>query len=371
MSIPLQNISGNSNCSGLTTEEVTAVTLSGSIIAASFSISWLLVLVALLVCAKCYYWRIWGTTVRRLVIGLTMYTAVYELTLSLQLVHTFHPEWDRFCEAQGFVFQYFGSVELLFIATVCLVLFFEALKVITSSRLVEYYEKAKESMSICCGWRIKKLEVIIYASLFGLPIIFDLIPFTTNSYGTFGPWCWIHNIGNDCSPHGAGLWEQVWLLMIPFGVVILLALVLFTTLMCLVYGMKSPRIALIEVVVIVSVFVLAVVLITWCPLVIYKRSSFIVWMLVAISTPSAAALVPLVLLIGIHLPISSILSHARCKHQVPIHGEGNLQATLHVSSEGIKQPSHTTWNPLHSSNEHSEIVPMVRGHQHQQYGSSA
>ena len=43
-----------------------------------------------------------------------------------------------------------------------------------------------------------------------------------------------------------------------------------------------------------------------------------------------------------------------------IHGEGNLQATLHVSSEGIKQPSHTTWNPLHSSNEHCLLgIPLT------------
>ena len=57
------------------------------------------------------------------------------------------------------------------------------------------------------------------------------------------------------------------------------------------------------------------------------------------------------------LPISSVLSYAHCKCQGAIRREGNLQATLHVSSEGIKQPSHTTWNPLHSFNEHSEIVP--------------
>lgn len=96
---------------------------------------------------------------------------------------------------------------------------------------------------------------------------------------------------------------------------------------------------------------------------------FIVWMLVAISTPSTIALIPLTALIGIHFPISSMLSHARCKHQR--HGESNPQATLHVSSNGIEQPSHTTWNPLHSTNEHSEVVPIARGQQHQHYGSNA
>lgn len=61
-------------------------------------------------------------------------------------------EWDKFCEVQGFLFQYFTSVELLFLVSMCLVLFFEMLKVITASRLVKYYEKANESTSICMLW---------------------------------------------------------------------------------------------------------------------------------------------------------------------------------------------------------------------------
>jgi len=79
MSFPLQNISGNSSCSGLTAEQVTAITLTGSILAAFFSLSWLLVLAALLVHAKCYYQRVCGTRGRCLTIVLSMYTVVYQL----------------------------------------------------------------------------------------------------------------------------------------------------------------------------------------------------------------------------------------------------------------------------------------------------
>lgn len=154
--------------------------------------------------------------------------------------------------------------------SMCLVLFFKTLKVITSSRLVKYYEKANESMFTCCGWRLKKLEVIIFASLFSHPLIFDLILLTTNSYGPYELWCWIHNIESDCSSHIAGLWEQVWLLIVPFGFIVLLALVLFTTLLCL-YGTKSSRIALIEVLIVVCVFILAVMLTMWWPSVLYQH----------------------------------------------------------------------------------------------------
>jgi len=376
MSFPLQNISGNSSCSGLTAEQVTAITLTGSILAAFFSLSWLLVLAAVLVHAKCYYHRVCGTTVKRLVIGLTMYTVVYQIILSLQLVHYFNPKWEKFCEIQGFLVQYLASVELLFTLSISLVLFFEMLIVSTSSRFLEYYKKAKESTSTCCGWKIKKLEIAIFTSVYGLPLIFDLIPFTTNSYGPIGPWCWIRNVKSDCSPHKAGLWEQIWLLIIPTGFVVLITLVLFTTSLCFLrqqYGrVKNIRVALIEVIIADSVFFLvflAVMLVMWSPLVILKHASFVIWMILGISTPSMVALVPLVLLIAIHLPISSVLSYARCKRQGAIHREGNSQATLHVSSEGIRQPSHTTWNPLHSSNEHSEIVPIVRGQQHRHYGN--
>jgi len=66
-------------------------------------------------------------------------------TLSLQIVHYFHPEWDKFCEVQVFPFQYLTSVELPFLVSMCLVLFFETLRVITSSRLVKYYAVARNS----------------------------------------------------------------------------------------------------------------------------------------------------------------------------------------------------------------------------------
>lgn len=164
----------------------------------------------------------------------------------------------------------------------------------------------------CCGWKLKKLEVIIFISLFSLLLIFDLIPFITNSYGPYGLWCWIYNIEIDCSSHIAGLWEQVWLLISPFGFVVS-TLYHITT---LVWNQKLQNCTERG---------------SYCPLVLCQHS-FIVWMLVAISTQSTIALIPLIALIGIHLPFSSMLFHAQCKHQW--HGESNPQATLHVSSNG-------------------------------------
>ena len=92
------------------------------------------------------------------------------------------------------------------------------------------------------GWEINKLEVPNLAVIVVLPLVIDWIPFVTNSYGPFGAWCWISILDQDCSTHMAGLWEQIWLWDIPFGVVAFLTLVLFIASLCvLVYAVKTTK----------------------------------------------------------------------------------------------------------------------------------
>ena len=75
-----------------------------------------------------------------------------------------------------------------------------------------------------------------------LPLVIDWIPFTTNSYGQNKTWCWITILDPDCSIHMAGLWEQIWLWDVPFGVVAFLTLVLFIASLCVLgHGVKNTK----------------------------------------------------------------------------------------------------------------------------------
>ena len=52
--------------------------------------------------------------------------------------------------------------------------------------------------------KISKPEVAIVASVIVLPLIlFDWIPFTTNTYGQHATWCWIRALEQNCTTNSA------------------------------------------------------------------------------------------------------------------------------------------------------------------------
>ena len=82
--------------------------------------------------------------------------------------------------------------------------------------------------------KINKLEIALLISILVLPLLFDWIPFVTNSYGPEkGSLCWIYKVKSDCSTQTAGLVEQIMLWDVPFGLVAVLTLVLFVATLCL------------------------------------------------------------------------------------------------------------------------------------------
>ena len=124
-------------------------------------------------------------------------------------------EVKALCEFEGFLSNYL--VQLLLTLDICLILFFEELKVTTSCKL-ECYEKVKRSTSTCCKRKINKLEIAIFASVFTFPLLFDWIPFTTNSYGPNSvDLCWFRD--QNCTQHTSSctetVWGKVWLLTVP------------------------------------------------------------------------------------------------------------------------------------------------------------
>ena len=91
--------------------------------------------------------------------------------------------------------------------------------------------------------KISKPEVAIVASVIVLPLLFDWIPFTTNSYGQHATWCWIRILEQNCTTNSAGQWEQIWLWNVPFGMASFMILTLFVGSLCqLGYGIKNAKV---------------------------------------------------------------------------------------------------------------------------------
>ena len=359
-----KNFSRNSTDEQFTTDALLGIT------ATICCIICLMVLVTLSVYAKCYSRStVCGTTIKRLTFGLIVPTMLYELVVALHLVRYV----KHLCELQGFLIQYTSSVALLLALGICLVLFFEVLKVTTSWKL-ECYEKVKSTFT-CCDRKINKLESAILTSAFTLPLLFDWIPFISNSYGPSQSFCWFRSIPNkNLSEHSScTVWEEIWLSVVPLGFVAFLILVLFTASLCqLAYGIKNARVdrrALIEVAVTNCIFFLAFLIITIVLLPFYGFFNTSIPQFTVIFAPIAMMLLPLTLLMAIHLPFSSMitrlcLKRSQCGHT----SQGGDYTTVHRSSNR-HQPSHTTWTPSHSYCEASEITPFVICEQQHNYGN--
>ena len=232
------------NCSNFTDEETRSIALVRGVSAAVGCGILSFLLMALVVGAKLpkSRKRLCGTVIKRLTFGTIAVSVAYQLNFALHLVHYYYQD-NRYCQANGFFNQYFGSVQLLFMLEISVILFFKISgKVIPSWRSLYNLEKATRNTFTCCGWKINKLEVPNLVVLVVLPLVIDWIPFTTNSYGQYGTWCWITILDPDCSIHMAGLWEQIWLWDVPFGFVAFLTLVLFIASLCVLgYGVKNIK----------------------------------------------------------------------------------------------------------------------------------
>ena len=313
--------------------------------------------------------RVCGTVVKRLSFGLIAISVLYQLSLSLQLVHHYYND-ERFCTVSGFFNQYFGAVHLLFAVGISLVLFFKIGQGIVPS-WKSFFKKVEEKTFTCHNTKLTKPEVVNVIFMIVFPLLFDWIPFTTNTYGQFATWCWIHSLEQDCTTNSAGLWEQIWLWDVPFGIVAVLTHILLVGSLCLLgYGIKNAKVynyKLIEVGIIdyLLLLVFLILVFFFYSLEVIARSfafnehRFIFWVLSAISSPLSGTFIPLALLVTIHLPISSTCTyhkrHQYHKRKSRVHKEDDPK-TIN-KSDAIDMPSLTTWHPPHSS---FEDVPFVR-----------
>ena len=312
--------------------------------------------------------RLFGTVVKRLSFGLIAVSVLYLLDLSLQLVLHYYYDDKDFCKVNGFFDQYLGALQLLFALGISLALFFKiGQEIIPSWR--SFFKKIEEKTFTCHGMKISKPEVATIVFMIVFPLLFDWIPFTTNTYGQFGTWCWIRILDQNCTTNTAGWWEQLWLWNVPFGIVAFLTHVLLIGSLCLLgYGIKNAKVynyKLIEVGIIdyLLLIIFLVLVFFFYSLELIARSfafnqhRFVFWVLAAISPSLSGTFIPLVLLVAIHLPISTFCTYRR-RHQYQNQGhKEDDQKTVNIS-DAIVIPSHTTWDSPHSSYEYVPFVQM-------------
>ena len=221
-------------------------------------------------------------------------------------------------------------------------------------------KKTEACTFTCCGWKINKLEVTAFVSIFSLPLLFDWIPFVnvTNTYGSpRGPDCWMYSLKSDCSINEAGLWEQIWLWNVPYGFVALLTILLFVASFCLLgRGLRNAKFQkLVEVgffdsLISLAVLSVAFILETVCGYYFtFQDHNYAVWASywLYLSDPLNSTFIPITLLFAIHLPLSSVIVRICCKYQRQnlIHTQRTFDQATFRSSTWIQQPSHTTWDP--------------------------
>ena len=354
------------NCFNLTDEQIEVIAHVRGVSAAVCSAILFTVLVVFVILAILPKTRnrVCGTVVKRLSFELIAISVLGQLNHALQLVNYYHYD-ENYCKANGFFSQYINTVELIFALGISLALFFKiSPEILPSWR--SFLEKAKEKAFICHKTKLTKPELAIVVLMIFLPLLFDWIPFTTNTYGQYATWCWIRTLDQNCTTNTAGLWEQFLLWNVPFGLAFFLILILLVATLCLLgYGIKSAKVhnyKLIEVGIIEYLLLLAFMVFASCLLfLLFAFSSsiqqrFVYCFIYAISTPFIGTFIPLALLFAIHIPISATCKqHQHHKRENRVHREEDLK-TIN-KTDAIEIPSYTTWDPPHSS---FDDVPFVQ-----------
>ena len=352
------------NCSNLTVEQTEVIALVGGVSTAVCCaiLSTVLVVFVILATLPKTRNRVCGTLLKRLYLFLIAVTVLSQLNFAIQLVYYYHHD-EEYCKVKGFFGQYFVSVEFLLVLGLSVALFFKTgVKLFPSWRLFHYCKKVKEKMFTRHDMKTSKLEVAILASVIVFPLLFDWIPFTTNSYGQYAAWCWIHSLEQNCSTNSAGWWEQIWLWDVPFGIASFVILVLFVGSLCqLGYGIKNAKVhgliqvgavdyilALTFLVFAGFLYAIALIAITFT---LSEGHHFILWILTAVTYPLIGTFAPLGLLVAIYLPISTtcILYHKRYQYQEIDNQAHEDEPNTVNRSDPVDLPSRTTWDPPHST----------------------
>ena len=314
--------------------------------------------------------RVYESVMKRLTVWLAAVTFLCQILHTLNFTsvidYNFFYHNPILCQMYGFAIQYSWSVQLLLMYGVSLLLFFKMLEASPwkPAYVSALQERVKGKTFMCHGWRISK-EISFLIAAFVIPFLFDLIPFITKSYGHFRPFCWIRDIETDCSTHRPGRVEQIILLIIPFGILALLTLGLSAISLCLlccaIKNRKHQKMKLIQMVGIIDsisfiVYLGFIFVLCGFNIIVFSMNSenyrFYLWILAA----SLSGLwIPASLLLPIQCALFSNIARVCCKRK-----RQNRRHHRQRESEAVTmhktEPSHTTWDPPHSSGEDSEHI---------------
>ena len=286
------------NCTNLTDSEFHQLPLARGVTAAICLLLCIITLL-LIIITKTY-----KSTLQRLFLYLTLSTVAYLAVLALHIEHYFEFKSPNLtlCKAIGFLDEYTGSVQLLYTLEITLLLFYKV-----SDKLCLINERLPCRRPQCCCIRYTPGAILFFIPWI-IPILFDVVPFFITPYGETGPWCWIKTLDNNCSAIKSGLWEQLGIWYIPFGLVgvISLGFIIFMTIVfCTWICKRSQRICGLKTI-LAETLLLMGFLVAYCILysieltgriIATKKNIFGVWITYAISTPLSAVIIPIAFLI--------------------------------------------------------------------------
>ena len=89
---------------------------------------------------------------------------------------------------------------------------------------------------------VARLEGLFIVLIFIFPLTFNWIPFINDTYGRFGPWCWIRSVNySDCSEHRFGVILQYIMWRVPFVVIMVILIPMYLVTIAYVAKRKCSR----------------------------------------------------------------------------------------------------------------------------------
>ena len=153
------------------------------------------------------YFKKYQFFTQRLVLYLTIAAMLHSSSYTVGRVnfYTSRPIKDPYCYFAGFLELYTSWIELLSICCITFNLFSNT--VATKIREAKY------------------LECVCLVVTFLLPLLWCLIPFVEEAYGTAGPWCGIRVLTEDCTPFKFGRVLRFVMWHVPMSTIFLFILV--------------------------------------------------------------------------------------------------------------------------------------------------
>ena len=166
------------------------------------------------------FFRMWKNLTNRIMLSLSVAISLFSFSIMIQLIGVQASYWNgehySLCTIKSFLVQY--AIWVMLLST--LIVTFHLCVMTHFQNLYDQYFSNN-----------KYIEMFYHIFPWTFPVLIVWIPFTTNSYGVSGPWCWIKVFNDDCSLNTASvvqvyaLWYGELILALIFNTIVLLSIV--------------------------------------------------------------------------------------------------------------------------------------------------